>query len=67
MVEPATLGTFSCVKKTRLDGFLTAQAPTLHEARLGLTGVVFHQQFEGPVGYFTLANDAIKLNDSEKF
>jgi hypothetical protein len=29
--------------------------------------VVFHQQFEGPVGYFTLANDAIKLNDSEKF
>ncbi|HNI20975.1 MAG TPA: GNAT family N-acetyltransferase [Nitrospira sp.] len=65
-VEPATLGAFTC-GKPRLDEFLTTQARALHEARLGFTNVVFHQQFEGPVGYFTLANDAIKLNDSEKF
>ena len=65
-VDPATLGTFSC-GKPRLDDFLTAQALTLHEARLGFTNVAFHQHFEGPVGYFTLANDAIKLNNSEKF
>lgn len=65
-VDPATLGTFSC-GKPRLDDFLSAQALALHKARLGFTNVVFHQQFEGPVGYFTLANDAIKLNDSEKF
>jgi len=63
-IDPATLGTFSC-GKPRLD--VTAQALTLHEASLGFTSVVFHQQFEGPVGYFTLANDAIKHNDSEKF
>ncbi|MBS0352365.1 MAG: GNAT family N-acetyltransferase [Proteobacteria bacterium] len=65
-VEPATLGAFAC-GKPRLDEFLTTQARVLHEARLGFTNVVFHQQFEGPVGYFTLANDAIKLNTSEKF
>lgn len=65
-VAPAVLGAFSC-GKSRLDTFLTTQARALHEARLGFTNVVFHQQFEGPVGYFTLANDAIKLNESEKF
>jgi hypothetical protein len=65
-VNPAILGAFSC-GKPRLDEFLTAHALALHEARLGFTNVVFHQQFEGPLGYFTLANDAIKLNDSEKF
>ena len=62
-VDPATLGTFSC-GKPRLDDFLSAQALALHKARLGFTNVVFHQQFEGPVGYFTLANDAIKLVSS---
>ncbi len=65
-VDPASLSSFSC-GKPRLDEFLTAQALTLHEARLGFTNVVFHQEFEGPVGYFTLANDAIKLNESERF
>ncbi|WP_079437165.1 N-acetyltransferase [Zoogloea sp. LCSB751] len=65
-VNPTTLERFSC-GKPRLDEFLATQALALHEARLGFTNVVFHQQFEGPVGYFTLANDAIKLNTSEKF
>ncbi len=65
-VSPAIFRAFSC-GKPRLDEFLTTQALALHEARLGFTNVVFHQQFDGPVGYFALANDAIKLNDSEKF
>ena len=38
-----------------------------HQQRLGLTSVVFHQDVEGIVGYFTLTNDAIRLRDSEKF
>lgn len=65
-VDPTSLGAFSC-GKPHLDEFLTVQALALHGARLGFTNVVFHEQFDGPVGYFTLANDAIKLNNSEKF
>ena len=52
MVDPAALGIFSC-EKLRLDVFPTAQALASHEAKLGFTNVVFHQQLEGPVGYFT--------------
>lgn len=51
MVDPAALCIFSC-GKPRLDVFLTAQALALHEAKLDFTNMVFHQQFEGPVGYF---------------
>lgn len=60
------LSCFTC-GKPRLDDFLKETALALHKARLGFTNVVFHQDFEGPVGYFTLSNDSIPLNDSEKF
>lgn len=43
MADPAALSIFSC-GKPRLDDFLTSQALALHEAKPGLTNVVFHQQ-----------------------
>jgi ribosomal protein S18 acetylase RimI-like enzyme len=39
----------------------------MHAKRLGLTSVVFHSAYQGPVGYFTLANDSIPLKTSEAF
>lgn len=65
-VDSGVLSSFCC-GKTHLDKFLKNTALALHESRLGFTCVVFHQQVDGPVGYFTLANDAIPLNESEKF
>ena len=46
-VDPATLGIFSR-GKPRLDVFLIAQEMALHEAKLGFTSMVVHQQFESP-------------------
>lgn len=65
-IDAATLRAFGC-GKTHLDNFLQTVATAFHEQRLGLTTVVFHQDFDGIVGYFTLANDAIRLRDSERF
>lgn len=65
-VERAALESFSC-GKTGLDDFLKETALAQHKARLGLTSVVFHEDFKGPVGFFTLANDAIPLEESERF
>ena len=47
MVDPAVLAIFSR-GKPRLDVFLTAQEMALHEAKLGFTSMVVHQQFESP-------------------
>lgn len=57
---------FSCGSAS-LDGFLRDFACEYHENRFAFTSVVFHEDAAGPVGYFTLANDAIPLNDSEVF
>ncbi len=66
-VDPALLAAFHC-GKPRLDAFLVDDAPQLHRARLGLTTVAFHRDFEGlVVGYFTLANDSLPLTKSEQF
>lgn len=65
-VDAPQLKTFTC-GKPHLDHFLVSTAFPLHEARLGFTNIVFHQAVEGPVGYFTLANDAIPLEGSERF
>lgn len=65
-VDRGVLSSFCC-GKPHLDKFLKNTALALHESRLGFTSVVFHQQVDGPVGFFTLANDAIPLNESEKF
>lgn len=64
-VAPPLLNTFRC-GKPHLDAFLVTAAD-FHRDRLGLTTVVFHQDFPGQViGYFTLANDALPLNTSEQ-
>lgn len=51
--------------KPGLDTFLSDGAHTFHQGRIGFTRVVFHSEWKGPVGYFTLANDAIPLTQSE--
>ena len=63
---PEQLAAFDCGKQ-RLNEFLTGTALQMHAVRLGFTSVVFHEDVEGPVGYFTLASDSIPLTDSEQF
>lgn len=65
-IDLSAISSFCC-DKPHLDEFLTTTALALHQSRLGFTHVVFHQDFEGPVAYFTLSNDAIPLNESERF
>lgn len=65
-VDASQLSGFSCGKPS-LDHFLTAGALPLHEARLSFTNVAFHENAVGPVGYFTLSNDSIPLEESERF
>ncbi len=55
---------FTC-SDAELDRFLKVDAMAFHHGRIGYTTCVFHRDFVGMVGYFTLANDSIKLNDSE--
>jgi GNAT superfamily N-acetyltransferase len=63
-VADERLADFSCGVQ-ELDDFLKAAARDFHSSRLGYTTVVFHEDLDGPVGYFTLANDAIPLKASE--
>lgn len=55
---------FSC-GIPNLDSFLIEQATNLHTDHLGHTSVLFHEDFDGLVGYVTLSNDAIPLKTSE--
>lgn len=55
---------FSCGTPS-LDAFLIDHAKDQHEDHLGHTSVLFHEDFEGMVGYITLSNDAIPLKTSE--
>ena len=66
--DPANtdLAAFSCNRKN-LDDFLVRNALTFHTDRLGFTSLVFHKDIDGLVGYFTLSNDALNLETSEKF
>lgn len=64
VVADERLADFSC-GVAELDDFLKVAARDFHSSRLGYTTVVFHEDVDGPVGYFTLANDAIPLNESE--
>src|SRR5450830_39619 len=65
-VDPDILTAFDC-GKAHLNAFLKEVALPFHTSRLGLTNVVFHADHMGPVGYFTLSNDAIFLRESERF
>lgn len=61
------LEAFDCGKPL-LNNFLLNVALPFHQQRLGLTSVVFHREhLSGPIGYFTLSNDAIRLKESEQF
>ncbi len=55
---------FSC-GRTELDVFLLEESREFHDKRLGYTSCIFHSDFDGLVGYFTLANDALHLEASE--
>lgn len=65
-VDPSQVAAFAC-GKAHLDLFLSTTARAWHAQRLGLTSVAFHNDHTGPVGYFTLSNDAIPLQTSESF
>lgn len=67
-VDPATakLDDFHCNRKN-LDDFLVKSALTFHTNHLGFTNLVFHKEYDGLVGYFTLSNDALHLETAESF
>jgi GNAT superfamily N-acetyltransferase len=48
-----------------LDSFLCDSAKDLHCDHLSHTSLLFHEDFDGVVGYITLANDSIPLKTSE--
>lgn len=63
-VEPEHLNRFTCGIES-LDEYLR-NSHDAHSKRISHTTVVFHQDYAtGPVGYFTLSNDSIKLKSSE--
>lgn len=63
-VKPDVLKSFTCGVQN-LDDFLHT-SHSAHSERISHTTVVFHRDYElGPVGYFTLSNDSIKLKSSE--
>ena len=62
-VDPQIVGRFTCGKEN-LDLFLQSCADA-HNARISYTTAVFHADFEGIVGFFTLSDDSLKLKTSE--
>jgi GNAT superfamily N-acetyltransferase len=65
-VKPGQLDKFDC-GTPHLNDFLQTTAFKMHEMRLGFTSVAFHRDIAGPLGYFTLANDALPLTATELF
>jgi ribosomal protein S18 acetylase RimI-like enzyme len=65
-VQPELIDAFDC-GTPHLNEFLQKSAKPLHDYRLGFTSVVFHGDYKGAVGYFTLCNDAIPLSSGEMF
>lgn len=51
--------------RDELDQFLTQQAVALHGDHLSHTSCLFHTDFPSLVGFITLSNDAIPLNQTE--
>lgn len=48
-----------------LDAYLSEEATDFHVDHLSHTSLLFHEDFDGLVGYITLTNDAIPLKTSE--
>lgn len=63
-VEQNVIEQFTC-GVANLDQFLKNDALCLHNGKISFTTCVFHQDFNGLVGFITMSNDSIKLNDSE--
>jgi ribosomal protein S18 acetylase RimI-like enzyme len=55
---------FSCGTPS-LDSFLQDEAADLHRDHLNRTSVLFHEYFDGLVGFVTLTNDSIPLTPYE--
>lgn len=55
---------FTCGTPT-LDDFLIQSARDMHRDFLSRTSLLFHEDFDGLVGYVTLTNDSIPLNIAE--
>jgi ribosomal protein S18 acetylase RimI-like enzyme len=55
---------FSCGTAS-LDNFLRNEADDLHQDHLNRTSLLFHEEFEGLVGFVTLTNDSIPLTPYE--
>ncbi|MFW9616330.1 GNAT family N-acetyltransferase [Aquabacterium sp.] len=64
-VPAAVLAAFDC-GKPELNSFLNNEAKDFQRKRLAFTTVVFHEEIDGPVGYFCLSNDGIPLKLSEQ-
>lgn len=60
----AHVAAFECGTQT-LDDFLQQQAQDFHNDHLGHTSLIFHEDFDGLVGYITLSCDSIHLKTSE--
>lgn len=65
-VDPAVLINFTCGTAS-LDEFLIKQSRAFHDARIGFTTCVFHEDVQGLAGFFTMLNTSIKLTSSESF
>lgn len=58
------LSNFACGRKD-LDDFLFDSARDQHEDHLSFTSTLFHEDFDGLVGYITLTNDSVGMEMSE--
>jgi len=63
-IDQDLLEEFSC-GTVSLDFFLKNEAKSFQEGRISNTYCVFHQKYEGIVGYFSLSNNSINLETSE--
>lgn len=52
--------------RDKLDEYLKYSAKDLHDDHLSTTSLIFHEDFEGVVGYITLANDCVQLTTFEE-
>lgn len=64
-VSDQVLKAFDC-GKSNLNEFLRDNALEMHDSKLSSTSLVFHKDFDGLVGYFSLSNDAIPLSSFEE-
>lgn len=52
--------------RDKLNDYLKSRARDQHDDHLGTTSLLFHEAFDGVVGYITLANDCVQLTTFEE-